>query len=178
MVFFLALTANLKPKKVLSGLLRNPLSMRSKEELERFIKLEVKSKKIPGTIEYFNETVTQQNNKILRIRVDEEAMTYLNSTGNTLSFAAYGKVLFSDAQKKTLSHDEKLSELEQKIETGKKMIAELEREREHERAAAASQAETIGSLGAGGLNLNDPEAKGETNQEAMETALALLDDDN
>ena len=170
--------ANLKPKKVLSGLLRNPLSTRSKEELERFIKLEVKSKKIPGTVEYFNETMTQQNNKILRIRVDEEAMTYLNSNGNTLSFAAYGKVLFSDAQKKKLSHDEKLSELEKKIETGKKMIAELEREREHERAAAASEAETIGSLGAGGLNLGDnPDAKGDdASQEAMETALELLDE--
>ena len=68
--------------------------------------------------------------------------------------------------------------MEKKIATGKKMIAELERDRELERAAAASQAETIGSLGAGGLNLDDnPDAKGDDScQEAMDTALKLLDE--
>lgn len=161
--------STLKPKKVMSGLLRNPLSTRPKEELERYIKLDVKAKKIPGTVEYFGETMTKQNNKILRIRVDEEAAEFLNQTGNTLSFAAFGKVLFADLNKKKLSPTDKLVELAKRIETGKKMIAELERQQELELKAAKSEAETIGSLGATNLNLGGSEVdEPKPNQEEEE----------
>ena len=139
-----------RPTTILSGLIKEPTAKQPREILELLITHQTKVKQIPGLVEFYSEHVTAAGNKILRIRVDDEAFERFKQVNCELQLAAAGKVLFQEAKSassktqtpKSEQITKRLSELQAKIEEDKAQIAKLEQERDEAAMAESAIAMT------------------------------------
>jgi hypothetical protein len=144
-----------QPSKVLSGLIGGQTAKLSEEDLAVIVKSQVQKLGIVGRFEVMDSILTKNDNKILRIRVDEQAMEGFDRRGRVLRIAMAGRVLFADGREgMTLENksrreidatQEPLDVLESKILGEKARMATLQTQAKH-------QAESTSSVGSLGVN--------------------------
>ena len=164
-----------RPTKFISGLLTGAIASRSKEELERVVKLETKRLAIPGLVDVMStHDITTSGNKILKLRVDNEAYEALEKVQFDLHLASSGKVRFNDPTKtKKVDNNAKLQDLQQRIAEDKKKILEMEAKEADLKEKL--ETDSVASLG---LSKMQVEAGEETEKTTDEVMLDLLDDKN
>jgi hypothetical protein len=148
-----------QPSKVLSGLIHGVTAKISEEDLAVIIKSQAQKLKIVGRFEVMDSFVTKNENKILRIRVDQQAMEGFDQVGRVLRIAMAGRVLFTDAVREDMTLTNKPAE-ENVIDTLQKDMQVLESKLLAEKARLATlrtkqsestRQETTSSIGSLGL---------------------------
>ncbi|MEO0804544.1 MAG: hypothetical protein AAFY57_20100, partial [Cyanobacteria bacterium J06642_2] len=151
-----AVEAERKPTVILSGLITGQAAKRERQEIERFLKAEVKRMAIPGRLHFFQSHTTKGGNLLLKIIVDDEAEERLKELDYQLRMGASGLVKFEDdrAGKKVDQRSRKIR-LEQ-------LLTEIQREKEGLkekmkllRDLERIETESVGSMGLGSLNVED-----------------------
>ncbi len=167
------LAAVRKPTKILTGLVTGPAARKERAILDLYVKAQKECQRIPGRMEVCQTFETKAGNLLMKLVVDEEAMSRLKEIDHTLRIGASGLVKFADVTEgKRLDNvaaknaalakrKEELKEKEQALRDAAAALRQAERDAEE-----AKETESVGSLGAGALSLADADLA-----EQMETVL-------
>ncbi len=151
-----------KPTTILSGLLTGPAASGRKETLDLYVKAEKHRRGIPGRMEVCQTFETKAGNLVLKLLVDEEALTRVRELDMNLRIGGTGLVHFTDlTEDKKLNNaaarqaalEAKRKELREKEDALRKAALEL-REAEREAEEALETDSEVGSLGASSMAIS------------------------
>ena len=131
-----------RPSRTLTGLLRGPTAQLTDDDLREIIKHQKEDENIEGLMEFVDVSRTKNENAIIRLRADEQAMQRLVEIGLELHIAMAGRVLFDAGRAPPLAMttdaDDEGAVEEEVVETDyPKRIAAIEASLKAERAKMA-----------------------------------------
>ena len=135
-------------------MLTGPAAKRTRSELECLLKYECHRVKIPGRCEYYSEIpVHRSGNKLLKVKVDDDAMERLRELDFQVRVGASGMVKFQDKreakQVNKQTRANRLQECNNELEELRKKLVECEARKQ----GIEADTESVGSGGITGLRI-------------------------